>query len=457
MSNIMPLLNKTLEFQIEKTMQNKPKNIKKKFKLALTPHKFESEIYIPKRIQLNKTQYPGKNYLINKVISFDSLYQPQKEKRLKIKKETDVFSQQYKPINDKKFYKKDNYLKIIEDKYKFKGYNMEDLHYRKKDNIFAPSILFKDSDHDLRMTCQIEPSYNIIKDNNFLSKVEESITNIKKNKSKNKDEEEKKRYRPKRTSVLTDDYINAIINVKEKIKEELKLQNMSLRQIRLMNNSLRNDIRQTNLSLNEANEENKKMIQRRKERKNMFLSNESLGNKKKRKDHIINLYKSNDEEKIMIIDTRDAKFIRKNKETSSEIKRKEEYEKEKNSRLENVYNDLLKTNFIIGEKEAVDYIDLYTDRKIPVPNEKIGSNLHGVFQEFQRRSNNINLPEKAKLINHTKRDIYNKTYSNIVDVGKKAFDDLQSHLYDVDKLKDEENKIENLQFEYSYDILKQHK
>ena len=30
MSNIMPLLNKTLEFQIEKTMQNKPKNIKKK-------------------------------------------------------------------------------------------------------------------------------------------------------------------------------------------------------------------------------------------------------------------------------------------------------------------------------------------------------------------------------------------------------------------------------------------
>ena len=455
----MPLLNKTLEFQIERTMKNKPKNIKKKFKLALTPHKFESEIYIPKRIQLNKTQYPGRNYLINKVISFDSLYKPQKEMRLKIKKETDVFSQQYKPINDKKFYNKDNYLKKIEDKYKYKGYNMEDLQYRKKDNIFSPSILFKDSDHDLRMTCQIEPSYNIIKDNNFLAKVEESITNIKKNKSKNKDEEEKKRYRPKRNSVLTDDYINAIINVKEKIKEELKLQNMSLRQIRLMNKSLQNEIRQTNFSLNEANEENKKMSERRKERQNMFLSNESLNmsNKKKRKDNLINLYKSNNEEKIMIIDTRDAKFIRKNKETLSEIKRKEEFEKEKNSRLENVYNDILKTNFIMGEKEAIDYIDVYTNRQIPVSNEKIGSNLHGVFQEFQRRSNNINLPEKAKLINHTKRDIYNKTYSNIVDVDKKAFDNLQSHLYDVDKLKDDEKKIENLQFEYTYDILKPHK
>ena len=29
MSNIMPLLNKTLEYQIDKTMKNKTKNIKK--------------------------------------------------------------------------------------------------------------------------------------------------------------------------------------------------------------------------------------------------------------------------------------------------------------------------------------------------------------------------------------------------------------------------------------------
>jgi GTPase SAR1 family protein len=41
--------------------------------------------------------------------------------------------------------------------------------------------------------------------------------------------------------------------------------------------------------------------------------------------------------------------------------------------------------------------------------------------------------------------------------SEKAFDDLQSHLYDVDKLKDEENKIENLQFEYTYDILSSQK
>jgi hypothetical protein len=44
-----------------------------------------------------------------------------------------------------------------------------------------------------------------------------------------------------------------------------------------------------------------------------------------------------------------------------------------------------------------------------------------------------------------------------LNVDKKAFDNLQSHLYDVDKLKDEENKIENLQFEYTYDILSSQK
>ena len=117
---IFPRLNKSLEHQIEKTMANTPLNIKKQFKLALTPHKFETEVYIPKNLKLNKTEYAKKNYFINKIISFDTLYKPEKERRLKIKKETDVFSQQYKPINDDKFNKKDNYVKKVEENYKKK-------------------------------------------------------------------------------------------------------------------------------------------------------------------------------------------------------------------------------------------------------------------------------------------------------------------------------------------------
>ena len=157
----------------------------------------------------------------------------------------------------------------------------------------------------------------------------------------------------------------------------------------------------------------------------------------------------------MIIDNR--KFKRnekKNKDLSNtELMRKEVFEKKKNERLETVYNEILRTNFILSEKDAENYINLYTNRKVPYTDYKIGSNLHGIFQEFQKRSREIDLPEKAKLINHTKRDIYNQTYSGNIDYEGKAYDLLQRNLYDVEQLNEEENKINNLPFDYSYDIL----
>ena len=453
---IFPRLNKSLEHQIEKTMANTPLNIKKQFKLALTPHKFETEVYIPKNLKLNKTEYAKKNYFINKIISFDTLYKPEKERRLRIKKETDVFSQQYKPINDDKFNKKDNYVKKVEENYKIKGYDMNDLSYSRKDNIFAPSILFKDSDHDLRLTCKIEPSRNIIRDNNYLSRVEDSITNIKKNKSGHiEEEEEKKRFRPKRFSILSDDYINAIINVRNKIKEEIQWNKMSLKQMKKLNRNLRKEIKQINLSLNDANEENKKMKEKRNNENAFLISNRLNKDKKKNNDTHLNI-NGKEDDKIMIIDN-NRKFKRnekKNKDLSNtELMRKEVFEKKKNERLETVYNEILRTNFILSEKDAENYINLYTNRKVPYTDYKTGSNLHGIFQEFQKRSREIDLPEKAKLINHTKRDIYNQTYSGNIDYEGKAYDLLQRNLYDVEQLNEEENKINNLPFDYSYDIL----
>ena len=57
MSFLKPRLNKSVEHQIEKTMENSPINLKNQFKLALTPHKFNSEIYIPKKLQINRLEY----------------------------------------------------------------------------------------------------------------------------------------------------------------------------------------------------------------------------------------------------------------------------------------------------------------------------------------------------------------------------------------------------------------
>ena len=277
MSFLKPRLNKSVEHQIEKTMENTPINIKKQFKLALTPHKFDSEIYIPKKLQINRLEYSKKNYLLNKLISFDSIFQNDEEKRLKLKKQTDKFSKQYDLINEEKFNDKDNYLKLIEEKYKLEGYNMNDLTYSKDENIFSPSIIFKETFPELLMTCKIEPTKNIKKDNKFLCKIEDSINFLMKNKGNNDEDEieKKKKILPKRVSVVDDDYINAVMNVKAKIHEELKFHNMSLKQMKKLNRNLKNDINKINLSLNEADEENKILIQSR-NTKNIFLSSKGL-------------------------------------------------------------------------------------------------------------------------------------------------------------------------------------
>ena len=473
MSFLKPRLNKSVEHQIEKTMENSPINLKNQFKLALTPHKFNSEIYIPKKLQINRLEYSKKNYLLNKIISFDSKFQDDEEKRLKLKKQTDKFSKQYEFINEEQFNNKDNYLNLVEEKYKLEGYDMNDLKYSKDENIFSPSIIFKETIPELLLTCKIDSAKNIKKDTKFLIKFEDSINFLKKNKGNNDEEEieRKKKNLPKRVSIANDDYINAVMNVKAKIYEELKFNNMSLKQMKILNRNLKNDIHKTNLSLNEANEENKMLIQSR-NTKNIFLSSKGLKTipVKRNKVTIKESFSNNinhkiNNDKIMLIhnnidnsynneENNKKKFeSKKSKENIlTEIMNRETYEKKKSERLRNVYYKLLKGHLLSNEKEAENYIKLYSNKKIPLIDYNYGSNVHGLFQDFQNKSKNINLSYKADLINNTKRYIFNRKKCNSVDLDNALFN-LQKNMYDVDKLKDEENQIEDLPYKYSYDIL----
>ena len=474
MSFLKPRLNKSVEHQIEKTMENTPINIKNQFKLALTPHKFDSEIYIPKKLQINRLEYSKKNYLLNKIISFDSKFQDDEEKRLKLKKQTGKFSRQYELINEEKFDNKDNYLQLIEEQYKLEGYDMKDLKYSKDENIFSPSIIFKETIPELLLTCKIEPVKNIKKDSKFLMKIEDSINFLRKNKGNNDEDEneKKKKILPKRVSIVSDDYINAVMDVKAKIYEELKFKNMSLKQMKKLNRNLQNDIHKINLSLNDAEEENKILIQSR-NTKNIFLSSKLLktipvkSNKLKIKESLSNNinHKINND-KIMLIhndidniykneENKKKKFERKYKKekTITEILNRETYEKKKSERLKNVYYKLLKGHLLSNEKEAENYIKLYSNKKIPLIDYNYGSNVHGLFQDFQKKSQKINLSEKANLINNTKRYIFNRKHYHSVDFDNQAFFNLQKNMYDIDKLKDKENQIEDLPYKYSYDIL----
>ena len=285
--------------------------------------------------------------------------------------------------------------------------------------------------------------------------------------------ERKKKNLPKRVSIANDDYINAVMNVKAKIYEELKFNNISLKQMKILNRNLKNDIHKTNLSLNEANEENKMLIQSR-NTKNIFLSSKGLKtipvkrNKVKIKESFSNnINHKIHNDKIMLIhnnnninnsynneENKEKAIQRKEKkETLTEIVKREIYEKKKSERLKNVYYKLLKGHLLSNEKEAENYIKLYSNKKIPSVDYNYGSNIHGLFQDFQKKSQNINLSYKADLINNTKRYIFNRKISNSVDFDNNGLFNFQNHLYDIDKLKDEESQIENLPYKYCYDIL----
>ena len=147
---------------------------------------------------------------------------------------------------------------------------------------------------------------------------------------------------------MGEEYINAVINVKEKIKEELKMRNMNIKQLKKYNKELRKEIILTNLSLKDVENENKKLKQSR-NTKNIFLLTKgmkTIQKRNKRKNKLMenltgNNYKKDN--KIMIIDHQNENDennlspINK-KIILTDINDKEKYEKQKIEKLKSLYN-----------------------------------------------------------------------------------------------------------------------
>ena len=120
-----------------------PKEYKKYFRNSLQKHTFDMEVYIPTLNEANKKEYPNKNYLINKLIKYEKflhLIKNKKEKSMGLAN----FSK-YNYIIENNIQQK-NYLNNLLQFYKDKGYEVENIEYKNKDNIFNKSILL---DHKL--------------------------------------------------------------------------------------------------------------------------------------------------------------------------------------------------------------------------------------------------------------------------------------------------------------------
>ena len=115
-----------------------PKEYKKYFRNSLQKHTFDMEVYIPTLNEANKKEYPNKNYLINKLIKYEKflhLIKNKKEKSMGLAN----FSK-YNYIIENNIQQK-NYLNNLLQIYKDKGYEVENIEYKKNDNIFTKSIL----------------------------------------------------------------------------------------------------------------------------------------------------------------------------------------------------------------------------------------------------------------------------------------------------------------------------
>ena len=58
--------------RLDSCINNLPQSLHKNFHLAISPYKFDKEIYIPKNLSINKDEYKNKNYLLNSLISFNN-------------------------------------------------------------------------------------------------------------------------------------------------------------------------------------------------------------------------------------------------------------------------------------------------------------------------------------------------------------------------------------------------
>ena len=442
------------KLKLNKSLDKLKPELQSSFRKALNPHEFNLEIFIPKSMKINPA-YKSKRFLRNRLINFNDDYNVKKQFLSKINEQTSAFSNQYKNVTEDKDSSRFKYLDSINEIYKMKGYDIKNEFFQKVENTFKPSFLLSDR-KNIDMVCLVEDDLNQKRDVKYLEKV----TKIIKDKKTNTEEDEKeqkieKKIKEKANKVQfnTDDYEKAMAEMKKKIMEELRLKNMSTRELRRMNYNLLKENKITQNSITQAENDyynkhhNKKTLRLIDD---IFLSSKGMIRSAKRRDedndnqnnNYINIENNKERDSILYPD-----FI-------NEKDRKEFFLKKKENRLNQVYNNIINGNFVEEEGEIKGYLKRYTNRKIEKPNPIIGSNLHGFLSEFKNKVDEGNIPKLAKEINYAKRDFNRRNNNNLQMNNKvKNYNSVEYSLYNIDDMYEFENEINNLPYKYTEDLL----
>ena len=173
--------------KIESILNILPTKTQFSFRQALSPYKFKDEIFIPNTLEIKK-EFSNKNYFYNNLVKFNQNLYYNKKKLKNLNDDTNKFSKQYKLIRAENENNNNNYLFKVTELYKINGYDMKNLNYTKKDNLFEQSIL-TENDKNIENTLKKENYFDIKKETNYLYKTEKIIIN----KEYKPNEEEKKK------------------------------------------------------------------------------------------------------------------------------------------------------------------------------------------------------------------------------------------------------------------------
>ena len=413
--------------KIESILNILPTKTQFSFRQALSPYKFKDEIFIPNTLEIKK-EFSNKNYFYNNLVKFNQNLYYNKKKLKNLNDDTNKFSKQYKLIRAENENNNNNYLYNVTELYKINGYDMKNLNYTKKDNLFDQSIL-TENDKNIENTLKKENYFDIKKETNYLYKTEKIIIN----KEYKPNEEEKKKEIKKRKIKFKN--INEINENHQKKLNEIKLNhkylnNISLKELKTKNNNLKKEINDIEYSLKCLSQEN------------IFDDNKNKNNKliyKIKTKNLHNFLNNNKKSKTNLISINNKKMFRP--KSLNNIK-EQEY---KSKKLNNIYNKIMENNYENESKNIFNYIEKYTNFNLPTINYQKGSNLRSMFKNMKNNSKNLNTIKIASNINDIYLSNYNK-YEKNNDKDKIKFQSLKEKLKDINEIDKIEKNLNKSDF-----------
>ena len=263
--------NISCQKKIESSISSMTKENRDYFRDALSKYSFDTEVFIPKSISINKNEYKNKNYLLNNLVSFEHKSQERKKLVEPLRKETKRFAKQYKLIKEENEEHQKEYLKTLEDYYNDIGYNANSIEFKKADNIFLPSSVL---DHNFGINIQddaykfgsidLKKDYSL--DQKLLKKWQKGIQETKENKNRAKRIEEENeikginneemKEKEKEKEKKNDAFQKEVDKIKNNLMEENRIRNMTKEEYFYYNRKIKNEIKNTKKLIEDFKEEN---------------------------------------------------------------------------------------------------------------------------------------------------------------------------------------------------------